>query len=72
MNIIAVKTPKITPNDTSIFAVLDTALPELVDGSIVAVTSKIVSICEGNLVPIDSMDKDELLRYYKGAEMENI
>ena len=47
MKITAVRTKKIVPGkDMDIFAVLKTFLPRLKERSIVAVTSKIVAICE--------------------------
>lgn len=62
MHVIAIKTPKITPEDQDILAVLDAALPSLTEGDIVAVTSKIVSICEGSVVPTDTTNKEALIR----------
>lgn len=41
---------------------LDESLTELEDASILAVTSKIVSICEGNVVPFGTVSKDELIK----------
>lgn len=61
MIITPIRTPKLTPNDKDLLAVLDAALPELHDGMILAVTSKIVSICEGSVVPITEADKHELM-----------
>lgn len=61
MQVITVKTPKITPEDRDILAVLDAALPSLAEGDIVAVTSKIVSICEGSVIPVGTIDKETLI-----------
>ena len=57
----AVKTHKITNKDTDIFKILDTYLPKLSENSIIVVTSKIVSLCEGNIIPMEKADKDESL-----------
>lgn len=63
MKIVAIKTYKITKKDHDLFAILDQYLPEkLPEESIVAVTSKIVSICEGRVLPVENTDKDELVR----------
>lgn len=63
MQISAIKTHKITEEDKDIFEVLDKYLPEnLSDNSVVAVTSKIVAICEGRIVPMNSSDKDALIK----------
>ncbi len=50
MKVKSIKTHKITKKDESIFLILATYLPRLKEGTVVAVTSKIVSICEGSMV----------------------
>jgi len=43
--------------------IIDTYLPEITDKSVVAITSKIVSICEGRCIKIDeNTDKKALIR----------
>lgn len=42
--------------------VLDMYLSEVKEGSVVAVTSKIVSVCEGRVVKMEDADKDELIQ----------
>ncbi|HSH56031.1 MAG TPA: coenzyme F420-0:L-glutamate ligase [Candidatus Limnocylindrales bacterium] len=61
MNIAAIKTPKLTLGSGSIFEILDSALSSIEEGSIIAVTSKIVSICEGNVIAYADIDKEELV-----------
>lgn len=56
----AYKTDKIKPND-NLFDILDKNLPALKENSILAVTSKIVSICENNVIPVDKVDKTDLI-----------
>lgn len=58
----AVRTDKILPGGLSIFEVLDKAVTKLEEGSVVAITSKIVSICEGSLVPENTIDKQKLIQ----------
>lgn len=59
----AVKTHKITREDTDIFKILDTYILDLKEYSILAVTSKIVSICEGKILKMeDSVDKEKLIK----------
>ena len=48
--------------DNDLYALLDTYLPKLKEGSVVAITSKIVSICEGRFVKIGSVDKGKLIK----------
>lgn len=62
MKVTAIKTHKITRKDTNIFSVLDKYLPTLSEKTVVAVTSKIVSICEGRMVKMGTVDKDELIK----------
>lgn len=61
MKVTAIKTHKITGADTDITTVLDKYLPSLAENSIVVLTSKIVSICEGRQIPIEDASKDELV-----------
>ncbi|MGE5041560.1 MAG: coenzyme F420-0:L-glutamate ligase [Candidatus Levyibacteriota bacterium] len=62
MQVKSYKTHKITRKDTDIFRILDGYLPKAEENSVVAVTSKIIAICEGRLVPVGSKSKDELVR----------
>lgn len=58
----AYQTPKVVVGD-DLFTILDQNLPKLSEKSIVAVTSKIVSICEGRVVKNDGkIDKKALIR----------
>ena len=62
MNIEAIHTERIEPTSSTLIDLLDRALPTLHPGSIIAITSKIVSLCEGSVVPIDETQKEELIR----------
>lgn len=72
MNIKAVKTHKITDKDTDILKIIDTYINNVEENSILAVTSKIVSICEGRIVKMEKANKDELVKeeseYYINKE----
>ncbi len=61
MIVTSIKTHKITQEDKDIFAILDKYLPKLEENAVVAVSSKIVAICEGRIVPLDDKTKDELV-----------
>jgi putative folate metabolism gamma-glutamate ligase len=61
MNILPVKTHTVTEKDTDILALLDKYLSELSERTVIAVTSKIVSITEGRVVPVHKADKDKLI-----------
>jgi putative folate metabolism gamma-glutamate ligase len=64
MTITPIRTHKIYfPRDRgALFAILDRYLPALREGSVVAVTSKIVSICEGRVIRKRGVRKDALIR----------
>lgn len=61
MNITPIKTHKITSDDHDILSIIDKYITKFEEKSILVVTSKIVSICEGSILPIGSVDKDELV-----------
>lgn len=61
MKVNAVKTKKIVKGD-KLFDVLNQSITSLPDNSVVAVSSKIISICEGRIVKIGEKDKDSLVR----------
>ena len=62
MNVRAVKTEKVTPGSIGLFELLDKYIKELSGGSILAITSKIISLCEGRVVPVKGSNKDELIK----------
>lgn len=74
MQINAIKTKKIIPGDT-ILEILDTHISSLQEYSIVVVTSKIMSICQNNVVPLEQyQDKKTLIRkeadwYYEDEKL---
>ena len=72
MTVTPVKTQKITPGSINLIDLLDKFLPAVQDGSVLAITSKIVSLCEGSVVPVQGSDKEELIKqeseYYLPAD----
>lgn len=62
MKVVACKTKKVVVGD-KLFEILDKYLPKLNDKSVVAVSSKIIAICEGRIDPDPSDDRrDELAK----------
>ena len=57
-----IKTHRITVDDNDLIKILDKYLIIFPEKSILAITSKIVSITEGRSVKIGGVDKDELIR----------
>lgn len=62
MIVTPIKTERIRPNTLDIFEVLDKFLPALQENTVIAITSKVVSICEGRLVPYSQTTRDELIK----------
>lgn len=50
------------PPQDDLFAVLDTYLNELQEGDVIAISSKIISIHEGECLPLETTDKTNLVR----------
>ncbi len=75
MNITPLKTHPITAGQQSLEQILDQHLPSLSEGSILAVTSKIISLCQGRVVPVAEIDKQSLVTkhadYYLPPESNN-
>lgn len=62
MRLKAIKTGKIRTGSGSIFFILDKYVRRVQEGSVLAVTSKIISLCEGRVVRVRGADKDKLVR----------
>ena len=58
----SIKTERIEPNSQTLLALLDSALDAVPEKSVVAITSKVVSLCEGAVRPVQGTDKDQLIR----------
>lgn len=71
MKIQPIKTSKVQPGD-DLLSIIDQALPTLAEGTIVAITSKIVSICEDSVIKVGEIVKEQLIAqeadYYLPAE----
>ncbi len=64
MKITPIRTPRITSRSTTLLDLLDAVLDYLPERSVLAITSKIVSLCEGRTVPVSEVpDKDALIRH---------
>lgn len=62
MNVTPITTPAITANAMSLTALLDTALSQLAEKSVLVITSKIVALCEGNIADPQQISRDDLIR----------
>jgi coenzyme F420-0:L-glutamate ligase len=72
MRIKPVQSLPITPHTITIDEFLDVTVPPLRDYSIVVITSKVVSICEGSVVQMETISKSDLIHseaeYYLPAD----
>lgn len=76
MEILPIKTRKLLPPKDDLFAMLDGppagGLPELKDGDVLFITSKVVSIYQGRCMPTsEAEDKDALMREEADATLES-
>lgn len=62
MIVTPIKTERVTPASTQLLPLLKRSLPQLGEGSVVVITSKIVSLCEGRTVPIGAGDREALIK----------
>jgi F420-0:gamma-glutamyl ligase len=61
MIITALKTDKVTHGSVHLLGLLGVAVRHMQDGDVLAVTSKIVSLCEGSVAPISNTDRETLI-----------
>lgn len=61
MIITPIKTPVVFPQKTSLFMLLDASLKKFPERSILVITSKIISLCEGRIISLEE-DKEKLLQ----------
>ncbi|MBX4197153.1 coenzyme F420-0:L-glutamate ligase [Candidatus Saccharibacteria bacterium] len=62
MRVTAIKTDRISAGDTDLIKFLDKNLEQLAESSVLAITSKVVAICEGRTIPITKkVNKKDLI-----------
>jgi F420-0:gamma-glutamyl ligase len=61
MKVTGVRTELVSAGATELLPLLERVITELAEGSVIAITSKIVSLCEGSVIPLDQIDKEELV-----------
>lgn len=59
---VPIRTSKVRAGKTTLATLLDKSLESISEGSVLAITSKIVSLCENRTVPIKDTDKAELVK----------
>jgi F420-0:gamma-glutamyl ligase len=67
-----VKTRLVLPSELSLYEFLDESIKELEENSVIAISSKVISLCQGRIVSPNEIDKDSLIMreadYYLPAE----
>ncbi len=75
MQVTAIKTTTVKAGDQDIFSFLDLNLKHVEEDSLLAITSKVVSLCENNVLPL-TLDKETLLQehadYYLPKEYRKL
>lgn len=61
VNVTSIKTRVVTPPKDDLEDFLVSSLPQLVEESVIVISSKVVAICEGDCVPHDSISKKQLV-----------
>jgi dihydrofolate synthase / folylpolyglutamate synthase len=61
MKVAALKTELVTVGATELIPLLERVIDDLEEGSVIAITSKIVSLCESSVIPLDQVGKEELV-----------
>lgn len=76
MIVTPIKTAAVVPGKGTLQQFMDDSINELKDGTVVAITSKIIGIFEGRVLPIGSADKLELVEreseYFTPVEIAGI
>lgn len=62
MQVRAIKTAKVTSRSASLTALLDAHLNQFEEKQILAITSKVVALCEGSTASLDEVEKQKLVQ----------
>ena len=57
-----IKTDKVLPNSIDLRHFLDTSIKSVNERSVVVITSKVVAICENQVLPTENVDREKLIR----------
>ena len=70
MKVTSIKTCGITKRNKSLYKILEKYVLSLKEKSVLVVTSKIIAICEGRVIKIGKIEKDELIKKDKLIKQE--
>jgi F420-0:gamma-glutamyl ligase len=62
MIITPIKTPKVLPNSVTLLDLITVSISEIKENSILAITSKVVSLCENRVKSMSLYDKKGLVK----------
>lgn len=71
MKIQAIKTHRVAIN-SSLIDLIDHYIPTMAEGTVLAITSKIVSVCQGRVVRQETIAKEELIRQEADAVAQGV
>ncbi len=60
MIVTPIKTEKVLPRSTALFAFLDRHIKKIAEGSVLVITSKVVALCEGRVLPLKKISEATL------------
>ena len=73
MLVTPIKTDLVRPKSHTLYELLDKSIQSMSNNTVLAITSKIVSLCEGRVAPLDAANEEDLIRqesdYYLPAEL---
>jgi F420-0:gamma-glutamyl ligase len=62
MKLTTIQTDAIRASDISVLDFIDTYIKDMPENSILAISAKVISLCEGRIVRLDAVAKNELVR----------
>lgn len=71
MKIIPIKTCRVTSGSHSLTKLIETYVDNIEEGSILAITSKVVSLCERRTIPFGKAEKETLVQQYSHLYTQN-
>jgi len=72
MQVQAIQTRKVTAGSCTLHELLDESISELHERSVVAITSKVASLCEGRVAPLEGNDPHALARQESDLYLDHV
>lgn len=62
MQTCAIRTQRVTPGECNVLSFIEQTVSSFQERSILAISAKVVSICQGRVIPVEAADKESLIR----------